>query len=195
VRAVSFDEARTALEAHLSEKAARHCLRCSDAAVALALVYGVDADAARLAGLLHDWAREDTDEGLLGDARQHRIEITVADEEVPHLLHARVGAAQVREAFPGIGEDVVVAIERHTLGEREMTSLDMVVYLADMIEPHRAHAGVEELRDAVGGLSLCELFARGYQQSLRHVVDARKSMHPVTVEAWNAHVARPKDRG
>ena len=42
-----------------------------------------------------------------------------------------------------------------------MTPLDMVVYLADMIEPNRDYPGVQDLRDAVGAVSLSELFALG----------------------------------
>jgi predicted HD superfamily hydrolase involved in NAD metabolism len=189
VSEISFDAARAKLEAHLSEKAARHCRRCAAACAELALVYGVDKHAARLAGLLHDWARQASDEELLGSARANGIPIAIADEEVPHLLHARVGAAQVREELPGIDREIVEAIERHTLGATEMTPLDMVVYLADMIEPHRDYEGVAELREAVGVMTLPELFALGYQQSVRHVVDARKPMHPITIDAWNSHVA------
>ena len=58
-----------------------------------------------------------------------------------------------------------------------------------MIESHRDYNGVETLREAVGAVSLAELFALGYQQSTRHLVDARKRIHPVTIDVWNAYVA------
>ena len=186
---VSYDDALAAITARLGKKAAKHCGRVSDSATALALVYDVDPDRARLAGLLHDWDREQTPEELLTAARSAGIEITPADEATPHLLHARTGAAAVASALPGLPAEVVTAIARHTIGAMGMSALDMVVYLADMIESHRDYNGVEALRAAVGAVSLAELFALGYQQSTRHLVDARKRIHPVTIDVWNEYVA------
>ena len=112
------------------------------------------------------------------------------DQAVPYLLHARLGAAAVREAFPGIDGAVVQAIERHTLGSTRMSSLDMCVYIADMIEPARRFDGVAELRQSVGRVSLEELYARAYAMSLAYLVSMRKHIHPMTVEAWNSIVDR-----
>jgi predicted HD superfamily hydrolase involved in NAD metabolism len=186
---VSYAEARAAIEARLGKKAAKHCERVADSAVALALVYGADTDDARLAGLLHDWDRETGAGELLAAAKAAGIEVSDADEAVPHLLHARTGAVGAAAALPGLSADVVRAISRHTLGAVEMSPLDMVVYLADMIESHRDYPGVEVLRDAVGSVSLAELFALGYRQSMLHVVAARKRIHPITTAVWNRYVA------
>ena len=189
---VTYDEALAAIAARLTEKAAKHCKRVSDSATVLALAYGVDPELARLAGVLHDWDRQRAPEELLAVARDAGIEITRADEVTPHLLHARTGAVGAAAALPGLPPEVVEAISRHTVGAPEMTPLDMVVYLADMIESHRDFDGVEALRDAVGTVTLPELFALGYQQSVRHLVDSRRMMHPTTVEVWNALVAGEK---
>lgn len=186
---VSYEDALAAIEARLGHKAAKHCKRVAATAVALAMAYGVDPDSARLAGLLHDWDRETPPDALLGEARAAGLEVSDADEASPHLLHARTGAVAAREALPGLPADVVDAISRHTIGAPDMTPLDMVVYLADMIEPHRDYVGVQELRDAVGAVPLGELFALAYQESMRHLVDARKRMHPLTVDVWNSFVA------
>ena len=67
---VSYDDALAAITARLGKKAAKHCRRVSDSATALALVYDVDPDRARLAGLLHDWDREQTPEELLAVAER-----------------------------------------------------------------------------------------------------------------------------
>ncbi|MDR3686099.1 MAG: bis(5'-nucleosyl)-tetraphosphatase (symmetrical) YqeK [Coriobacteriia bacterium] len=186
---VSYDDAVLAVEARLGHKAAKHCKRVAATAAQLAGGYGVDVEAARLAGLLHDWDRETPAETLLATAGNDGLAVSDADAANPHLLHARTGAIAVREAFPSLPADVTQAISRHTLGAPGMTPLDMIVYLADMIEPHRDFEGVERLRDAVGIVSLPELFALGYQRSVRYLVDARKRIHPDTVAVWNALVA------
>jgi predicted HD superfamily hydrolase involved in NAD metabolism len=189
VSAVTYEQALAAVQARLGHKAAKHCKRVAATAASLAVVYGVDADAAQLAGVLHDWDRETPADDLLGEARAAGLEVCEADVTVPYLLHARTGALGARGALPGLSADVVQAISRHTVGAPGMTPLDMVVYLADMIEPQRDYPGVDELRDAVGEVSLAELFARGYQRSVLHLIEARKRIHPETVSVWNELVA------
>ena len=77
--------------------------------------------------------------------------MTPFEREHPRLLHARVGAALARRDLPGIGEGVLSAIAVHTVGAVPMTPLDQVVYLADMIEPARTYAGVDERARRVRG--------------------------------------------
>ena len=186
--AVSIAEAREAILHRLGPSAAQHSEAVAETAASLAERYGVDVESARLAGLLHDWAREDGDSKLLEDAIRAGMDVDSVEKAVPYLLHARIGAASLREEFPGISEGVVLAVARHTLGDVEMTDLDRVVYVADMIEPGRTYKGVEKLRAAVGEVSLTELFTRAYARSLRHIIRRRKRLHPAAVEVWNTIV-------
>jgi predicted HD superfamily hydrolase involved in NAD metabolism len=189
VTAVSAEAALSAIEARLGTAAAGHCRLVGESAAQLAGVYGVDADSARIAGILHDWDREVAPDALLAAAAEQGIVVSDADSAVPHLLHARTAVRGLREAFPELGDAVLDAVARHTLGAEGMTPLDMVVYIADMIEPSREYPGVDALRDAVGHVALSELFALCYQQSVAHLVQARKRIHPVTVDVWNEYVA------
>jgi len=188
VAGVSFEAALRAVEQRLGERSAEHSRAVAQTAAELAAAYGVDVQAARLAGLLHDWSREEDDEKLLADARAAGIEVEGVDETVPYLLHAYTGAVELKAAFPEISEEVVRAVSRHTLGAEDMSDLDMVVYVADMIEPSRTFEGADELRDAVGLVDLSELFVRAYGHSLTHVIEKRRHLHPRTVLVWNAAV-------
>lgn len=189
---VSYEQIHEAIEARLGVEAVGHCQRVGDTAAALALIYGVDVDQARMSGLLHDWDRERDHAELVAAARSAGLDVTGADEQRPYLLHAKTGARGVEEAFPEIDPAVVRAIELHTMGAEEMTPLDKVVWLADMIEPHRRFAGVDALRECVGTVSLDDLFASGYAHSLSHLIDRRKVIHPTTVAVYNAHVVRDR---
>lgn len=185
----SYAKARAALSARLSEKALHHSEAVADTAAHLAEIYDVDPDAARLAGLLHDWGREDSDEALCDQAADAGIEICGVDAEVPYLLHAKTGALGVEREFPDISAEVIQAISHHTVGGADMSDLDRVVYIADMIEPGRDFDGVAALREQAGTASLSELFAAAYAASLHHLINERKHLHPSTVEAWNAIVS------
>lgn len=186
---VTYQTAHEAIAGRLADEALAHCERVADAAVLLAETYAADPEKARIAGLLHDWDREVARIELLSRASDDGIALTSTDTARPYLLHARTGALDVRRALPDIDEDIVSAIAKHTLGDEVMGELDMIVYLADMIESGRSYPGVAELRDAVGRVTLAELFALGYRQTLAHLIEARKPIHPVAAGVWNRYVA------
>ena len=191
---VTAAEARAALAARLGAGAYAHSVAVAETASRLADVYGIDPAEGYLGGLLHDWARELGSDRLLAQAEALGVDITDVDRAVPYLLHARVGALTVRDTLPGLSERITTAIERHTTGAPGMGDLDMVVYLADMLEPGRDFDGVEELRGAIGRFGLEELYAQAYTASLLHLLKRRKHLHPQTLAAWNAVVESREHR-
>lgn len=188
--AVTYESAAALLQERLGERAFAHCVRVAQTAAQIAAIYGVDPDDARLAGLLHDWDRELDHESLAATAQRDGIGHTPEEFQTTDLLHAHTGALALKERFPGISADVVRAVERHTLGAVGMQPLDMVLYVADTVEPGRSYAGVNDLREAVGTVSLDDLFASAFAQTVAHLVKERRHIHPITVAVWNAHVAR-----
>ncbi len=184
-----WDTARAALEGRLGQEGMRHSLGVAETAARLAETYGVDVEDARLAGLLHDWSKDASASELFAAAEAYGIAITEVDRAVPYLLHAPVAAAELRALLPELDDAVLAAVAAHTYGAETMSPLDLIVYVADTIEPGRVHAGVEALRDAVGTVSLDELFMLAYASSLRHLVDSRRRIHPSTVALWNRLVS------
>lgn len=181
----TWDNALAALGQRLDERGVRHSLNVAEMAARLAATYSVDVEVARIAGLLHDWCKDLDGAELIERAEAHGIPITEADRSVPYLLHAPVAAAELKQEFPGIPGEILDAVGAHTYGSASLTPLEMVVYVADTLEPDRTHEGVEELRSLAGAVSLEELFARTYADSLRHLVDSRRRLHPETVATWN----------
>ncbi len=189
----SYAEARAAVAARLSPGSLAHCERVAETAADLAGRFGADAEEARLAGLLHDWGRDESAEALLAAAERHGLEVHDVDRAVPYLLHAEVSAAELREAFPALPKAVVDAVACHTFGRVGMTALDEIVYVADTIEPERDFPGVEDLRGMARGCDLEELFVATYARSVSGVIERRRPIHPGTAAVWNWIVteARP----
>lgn len=187
---VTYEQASTALRERQSEAAFAHSKGVADTAALLAALYGVDVEKARLAGLLHDWHRELDEDALVDHAEEAEIDVAPEELATPRLLHAKTGAHDVAREFPGIDGEVVAAIEHHTVGAPEMSELDQVVWIADMIEPGRDFAGIDDLRESAGSVSLRDLFAAAYQHSVAHLVATRRPIHPTTLAVWNALVAR-----
>lgn len=186
--APTLEEAHAALSRRLGPGSLGHCERVSDAARRIAVSYGLDEEPCALAGLLHDWSRDDDDATLLADAERYGLSVNAIEHARPYLLHARTAAERLREAFPGLDGDVIEAVAAHTLGSPGMGEPAKAVYVADTIEDARTWEGVEELRRAVGAVTLDELFTRAFQHTLAHVVDRRRRIHPQAIEVWNSLV-------
>ncbi|MDO8964556.1 MAG: bis(5'-nucleosyl)-tetraphosphatase (symmetrical) YqeK [Coriobacteriia bacterium] len=166
--------------ARLSAPSLAHCERVAVTARALAQRFGVDEEKAELAGLLHDYCRDETDEALLAQAASLSMPLLQFEREHPYLLHARVAAALLRTELPGLGEAVLSAIAVHTVGAVPMSDLDRIVYLADMIEPSRDFPGVEGIRWSCASDDLAECFRRGYARSLAYLMETGRPLHPVS---------------
>ncbi|MDI6901398.1 MAG: bis(5'-nucleosyl)-tetraphosphatase (symmetrical) YqeK [Anaerosomatales bacterium] len=184
-----WETMRAALEARLSRESYAHSQRVAETASSLAATYDADVALCRAAGLLHDWCRDLPHAALIDRAEVVGVPVGPVERCCPYLLHAPLGAHEVSEAFPGIDERVVSAIAAHTYGAEEMDAVARIVYIADGIEPARAWEGVDALRADVGIVDLGELFAAVYARAVRHLLERRRPLHPVTAAVWNRFVA------
>ncbi len=180
-----------ALEERLSPARAAHVRRVAQEAVALAQRFGLPPDAALWAGLLHDWYKEVPTADLVRLAR----EAGVIAPEVPDAaimvgtLHGPVAARLLPRQWPELPPSVLDAIDRHTTGDPQMSDLDCVVYVADLIEPERRFAGVEQLRE----LATRDLYAAtlsGMTATLQDLLRRGRRIDPRAVLARNAMVVR-----
>jgi predicted HD superfamily hydrolase involved in NAD metabolism len=177
---MDMESMRAAVRAHLSARSADHCERTADTARELARRFDVDPDAAELAGLLHDWSRDDSAQDLIAFADANGLAVLPQERENPYLLHSRVAADELRAAYPDLSLQVLSAVAAHTVGAVPMTPLDEIVYVADAIEPARAYPGVEELRASARGSSLDSVFADAYASSVAFVREKGLPLHPMT---------------
>lgn len=104
-----------------------HCIRTMEEAERLALVYNTDIEKAKIAGLLHDCAKQ-------------------KEKSDDNLKHAEAGAQLAEKIYKIDDIDILNAIRYHTTGREGMTDLEKVVFIADKIEPNRIYLGVEEIR-------------------------------------------------
>lgn len=189
--AVDPSEVRAALRSRLGPARAAHCERVAVTAVALARRHGLDAAAAELAGLLHDWYREYGAAEILAEARACGVVAADVPEEgiVPAVLHGPVAARLLPRQWPELAPAVLSAIDRHTTGDPGMTSFDCVVYVADLIEPGHRYPGVEALR-ALADRDVCAATLAAMDAGIVRLVQAGRRIDLRTVAARNALLAR-----
>lgn len=182
---MNFEDMKTKLSSRLKENRYRHSVGVSDTSVFLAKRFGVDVEKARIAGLLHDCARQFRKEELIPEADKRGISYDEIDQAMPILLHAYVGAYLAAEEYEVTDEEILQSIRFHTVGGHNMTDLDKIVYFADMIEPNRDYRGVKKLRKMAKKASLDDMFFEGLQQSMSFVVKKGGLVHSGTLMAYN----------
>lgn len=129
----------------LKPKRYLHVLGVQFTSASLAMRYGADLHKAQLAGLLHDCAKPLSDEVLISECNKHQIEIRDIEKESPYLLHSKLGAVYAKEKYGVIDEEVHNAIIYHTTGRPNMSLLEKIVFVADLIEPSRNEEQIRQL--------------------------------------------------
>ena len=128
------------MKEELSDDRFEHTIGVMYTAESLAMRYGVDMTKAAVAGLLHDCAKCIPNAQKLKMCKKHDIEITEMEEKNPSLLHAKLGAYMAETAYGVEDPEILSAIKWHTTGKPDMSMLDIIIYMADYIEPNRDKA-------------------------------------------------------
>lgn len=124
-----------------------HTLGVMYTAESLAMRYGADMTKAAVAGLLHDCAKCIPNTQKIKQCKKHGIEISEMERKNPSLLHAKLGAYMAKNVYGVEDEEILSAIRWHTTGKPDMSMLDIIIYMADYIEPNRDKApNLKEIR-------------------------------------------------
>lgn len=144
---LSIEEMKIYLKENLMEKRYIHTLGVAETAKKLAKLNGVSEEKAEIAGLAHDVAKNLSIEKMKNIIEQNGIILSKIEENNPSLWHSIIAHIEAKDKLKIEDEEILDAIRWHTTGKENMSKLDKIIYLADMIEPSRDFSGVEELRN------------------------------------------------
>ncbi len=168
------------MKEELSEDRFEHTLGVMYTAESLAMRYGVDMTKAAVAGLLHDCAKCIPNSQKIRLCKKHNLEVTENEEKNPSLLHAKLGALLAQKAYGVNDPEILSAIRWHTTGKPDMTMLEMIVYMADYIEPNRDKApNLREIRK-LSFENLEEALYQVLESTLSYLSDRPDSVDPMT---------------
>lgn len=133
-----YREITDKLHSALNEHRYVHTLGVAYTAAAMAMRFGGDPDRALLAGLLHDCAKCFSDEDSLRLCEEGGIVLSDVERKNTALIHAGLGVYIAERDYDVHDADILDAIRTHTTGEPDMSTLQKIIYLADLIEPGRS---------------------------------------------------------
>ena len=170
---------------HVPASRIEHILGVEQMALDLADHYHLDAEKAAMAGLMHDLAKYFKPQQLLEMAQAESLQLDEVDFSNPHLLHADVSAIIARDQFGVDDQEVLQAIQNHTLGRPGMSLLSCIIFVADTLEPGRGNT--PEL-EALRQISLQDLYKAVWltcDYSLKYLLETRCLIHPRTIKTRN----------
>ncbi len=153
----------------------KHTFNVMELAKTYAKKLGEDVEKAKLSALLHDCCKYKTEQDFGFQAF----------ENVPkQVVHQFLGAKVCREVLEVEDLEIINAIKYHTTGRANMTRLEKIVFLADLLEKDRLYEGVDVLRKAV-----LEDFEKGFRLAVselyRHLLKNNGEIYYLTKECFD----------
>lgn len=172
------------LRTHLNVQRYEHSLRVRDTAVKMAEFYKADREKARLAGLVHDCAKDMSDSELKELVSKHGYQIDEVCKYSSAIMHGLGGSIIAKEVMAIEDEDILNAVTYHTTGRKGMSILEKIIYLADYIEPMRNFPMVEKLRE-LSYKSLDDALLLSFNNTINYVISRGQLLHYDTIAARN----------
>lgn len=173
------------LKGMLPERRLKHSLNVSKCAVKLSEIYKCDKEKAEIAGLVHDCAKYFTDEQIEDSIKRFNVELDPLEVNNIALSHSVIGSYVVVDIFSIKDEEIINAIKYHTTGKENMSLLEKIIYIADLIEEDRNFPRVEELRELTYSGKLEEALLLSFNNTIKFVIDNNQLIHPRTIKARN----------
>ena len=167
----------------MPEKRYIHTLGVRDTAIQLAQHYGEDSEKAMLAAIIHDIAKYAELSWMREIVQQEKMDERLLPWE-HEILHGPVGAYMAKNEFQINDEDILNAIRHHTTGRPNMSRLEKIIYVADMIEPNRKFDGVEELRK-IAFDNIDEAMKACIKHTIAFLVQSEQPIYPLSIECFN----------
>lgn len=131
-----IEQIKKDLKEILSERRYIHSLGVMEMAGKLAKIHNEDIETTKIAGLLHDIAKEMPKEEMLKYVKENNIETNKIERINTAILHGKIGADIARKRY-GVSKQIQDAIKYHTTTSPEMDTLAKIVYVADKTEMNR----------------------------------------------------------
>lgn len=179
------DEMIKYLKENLKEKRFNHSINVRDTAVKLAKIYGEDIEKAKIAGLVHDCAKNMSNEEILDISKKNGYNIDEVCENMPSILHGYVGAYVAKNIMKIENNDILNAITYHTTGKKNMTLLEKIIYISDYIEPLREFPEVDQLREVAYNEGINKALILSFNNTIKYIVSKGQLLHKDTVDARN----------
>lgn len=181
---MDYTEYKKWLKNNLSEERYEHSIGTAECAYQLAERFGLDKEKAYLCGLIHDCAKCFKNEDLKNIICNCK---DLCDGELinPKTYHAPAGAILAEKELGICDYEILSATRWHTLGKKEMSDFEKIIFIADKIEkrtrPKECREDIEKALEK--GLDNALLIC--YKNTIKSLIDRNLKICKTTIEIYN----------
>lgn len=181
-----IEQIKKDLKEILSERRYIHSLGVMEMAGKLAKIHNEDIETAKIAGLLHDIAKEMPKEEMLKYVKENNIETNKIERINTAILHGKIGADIARKRY-GVSKQIQDAIKYHTTTSPEMDTLAKIVYVADKTEMNRKSEDYDiEYERKLAKEDLDAVIIYIIDANIKSLIDKNKLIEEESVETRNS---------
>lgn len=137
----------------------------------------IDEKTALTAAVLHDCAKYFTPDSP-------QLSGFVCPENVPEsVVHQYAGAFVAETLFGVKDKDILNAVRYHTSGRENMSDLEKLIFLSDLLEEGRSFSGVEKLRE-IFSRSVDKAMLSALSHQLEYLKSTGAQIYPLTQKAY-----------
>ena len=172
------------LKENLDEERYEHSLGVAESAEELAERFNLDKEKAYLCGLIHDCAKCFSNEDLKNSICNYK---DLCDGELinPKTYHAPAGAILAKDEFNICDDEILSAIRWHTLGNRNMSDFEKIIFIADKIEKRTRPLEHREPIEKALEKGLDNALLVCYGSTIKSLVDRNLKICFQTIEIYN----------
>ncbi len=165
----------------LDKKRIEHSENVAEYAIDLAKTYNLDIKKAEISALLHDITKRISEEEMYKRCYEGSIENLSRDKPFK-TLHGFAGADFVLRELKIADEDILWAIKSHTCGRKNMSDLEKVIYLSDLLSKERAFNEKDYLVE-LSHENLDKAMLESLELSIKWLQEDGKTLDEDTLEA------------
>lgn len=171
------------IEQTLDKKRFDHSIRVAETAKNLAILHNASVGKVMLASLLHDYAKCQSVESLQTNLKFYELPDSLLNYHY-ELWHGPVAAKILKHEHALYDEAVLNAIHYHTTARANMSLIELIVFVADYIEPARKTPGIAEVRK-LAEKNIVEAAQLAIKNTIIYLMENNAIVHPDSFAAYN----------
>ena len=144
---------------------------------------GLDEEKIKLAGILHDYCKVDSDEVILAKLVKYEKDALKKYQAYLPVVHGILAYYEVQEDLGINDPEILNAIRYHTTGRISMSPMEILIYVSDAVEETRTYPNCKFYRESV-----MQDFYHGFFTILKgtyfHLLDKGLPIEKNTKEAY-----------
>lgn len=182
---MTSEEIREKVKKLLTKNRFAHTINVQKISINLAKKFNCDVKKVSLAALLHDVAKCFSYKKSLRIINTHKDQFDKLELEIPKIWHAKISSIYATEKFSIKDNTILKAIRMHTTGGKNMSLIDKIIYIADILDINKNIKGVERVKKALKK-SIDSGFKEAIRLKLFYLIKKDLKIHPDSFKAWNS---------